>query len=259
MDAALVASGALVGLLVGITGVGGGSLMTPLLVMAFGFAPATAVGTDLVFASGTKAAGVTIHGRYGTVDWPVVARLAAGSLPAAALTLLALAHWRHAPSSQPVLVVALALVLLATGIALIAQRWLLERAHAVAAARERGFARFQPALVVAAGALLGFLVPLTSIGAGALGVVMLSALHPNRLSGSRLVGTDLAHAIPLTLVAGAGHLMLGNIVFRALGLLLAGSLPGIVAGSLLGIRMPERALRALLGAVLLAIGARMLG
>ena len=258
MEAALVASGALVGLLVGITGVGGGSLMTPLLVMAFGFAPATAVGTDLLFASGTKAAGVAIHGRHGTVDWPVVARLCVGSVPAAALTLLALAHWRHAPQTQHVLVIALALVLAATGVALIAKRWLLERAHAVAVARAPWFPDLQPALVVAAGALLGVLVALTSIGAGALGVVMLSALHPNRLVGGRLVGTDLAHAIPLTLVAGAGHLMLGNIDFHTLGFLLAGSLPGIVAGSLLGIRMPERALRALLGALLLALGARML-
>jgi uncharacterized membrane protein YfcA len=258
IDVALVAAGAIVGLLVGITGVGGGSLMTPLLVMLFGFAPATAVGTDLLFASVTKAAGVAVHGRHGTVDWPVVARLCAGSVPAAVLTLLALAHWRHAPQTQHVVIVGLALVLVATGIVLIAKRWLIARARALAAARAPLFARFQPALVVAAGALLGFLVSLTSIGAGALGVVMLSALHPSRLAGSRLVGTDLAQAIPLSLVAGAGHLLLGNIDWRTLGMLLAGSLPGIVTGSLLGIRMPERALRALLGALLMLIGARML-
>src|SRR5205823_8262887 len=118
--------------------------------------------------------------------------------------------------------------------------------------------RAQPLLVLLAGAVLGFLVALTSIGAGALGVVMLSALYPHRLTGSRLVGTDLAHAIPLTLVAGAGHFLLGNIDLHALSFLLLGSIPGVVCGSVLGIRMPERALRTLLGGLLLLIGARML-
>ncbi|HEX6136238.1 MAG TPA: sulfite exporter TauE/SafE family protein [Casimicrobiaceae bacterium] len=258
LEAGYVACGALVGLLVGITGVGGGSLMTPLLVMVFGFAPTTAVGTDLLYASATKAAGVAIHGRYGTVDWRVVGRLACGSLPCAAVTLLALAHWRDAPRTPHVLIVALALVIAATGGALLARRWLLARLHELAARRAPSFARAQPMLVVVAGGVLGFLVTLTSIGAGALGVVMLSALYPQRLTGSRLVGTDLAHAIPLTLVGGAGHLMLGNIDGRALWLLLLGSTPGVVVGSMLGIRMPERALRTILGGLLLIVGVRML-
>jgi hypothetical protein len=258
MEAGFVAAGALVGLLVGITGVGGGSLMTPLLVMLFGFAPTVAVGTDLLYASATKAVGVAVHGRYGTVDWPIVRRLATGSLPCALVTLLALAHWRHAPQTARVLVAALGVVIALSGIVLLARRPILERLRVLTASRAASFRRCQPALVVVAGGVLGFLVALTSIGAGALGVVMLSALHPQRMTGSRLVGTDLAHAIPLTLVAGGGHFVLGNIDTHALGLLLLGSIPGVALGSVLGIRMPERALATILGGLLLLIAARML-
>ena len=258
IEAGYVACGALVGLLVGLTGVGGGSLMTPLLVIVFGFAPTAAVGTDLLYASVTKAAGVAVHGRHGTVDWPLVGRLACGSLPCAGVTLLGLAQWRDAPQTTHVLIVALALVIAATGIALLARRWILASLRGLAARRAHSFTRARPLLTVVGGGVLGFLVTLTSIGAGALGAVMLSALYPQRLTGSRLVGTDLAHAIPLTLVAGAGHLMLGNIDGHALGLLLLGSIPGVVLGSLLGIRIPERALRTILGGLLLIVGARML-
>ena len=258
IEAAYIASGAVVGLLVGMTGVGGGSLMTPLLVLAFGFAPAQALGTDLLYASATKAAGTAVHGRHGTVDWPVVARLSAGSLPVAALTLIALAHWQHAPQAAGVLVGALACVIVATGVALIAKQAILQRLRRLTDRAGARFARLQAPMTMVAGGVLGFLVALTSIGAGALGAVMLTALYPRRLAGSRLVGTDLAHAIPLTLVAGSGHFLLGNIDLPVLGLLLAGSSPGVIVGSLAGIRMPERMLRSFLGLLLMLIGARLL-
>jgi uncharacterized protein len=239
-----------VGAIVGITGVGGGALMTPILVLLFGVAPAAAVGTDLWFAAITKLVGGVVHHRQGRVDGGVLKLLCLGSLPAAVVTLGWL-HFSHAAKLQnKVLLSALGSVLLLTALAMVFKR----RAHALGeklrTASPVDFKRAQPALTVVAGAILGVLVTLTSIGAGALGTVMLVYLYPFRMTPTRLVGTDIVHAIPLTIVAGTGHLLMGNVDLMLLGQLLLGSVPGIVLGSALAGKLPEAGLRWAIAAVL---------
>jgi uncharacterized membrane protein YfcA len=246
VDGLYVLSGFLVGAIVGVTGVGGGSLMTPLLVLLFGIAPVTAVGTDLLFASITKVGGAWAHARRGGVEWKIVARLAAGSLPAAAATLLLL-HWFVADQKglTHIISVALGFALLLTAGSLLFR----ERLHAWAARRaarnplpgpDRTLLR-----TVIVGAVLGALVSASSVGAGALGVTALFFLYP-RLSAARIVGTDIAHAVPLTLVAGLGHAAAGVVDWSLLASLLVGSLPGIWLGSNFGRKLPEPFLRGVL-------------
>ncbi|HUF94171.1 MAG TPA: sulfite exporter TauE/SafE family protein, partial [Candidatus Limnocylindria bacterium] len=236
VDLATSAAGFGVGVIVGLTGIGGGALMTPLLVLVFGVAPHTAVGTDLVFACVTKVFGVVAHGRRGTVDWLVVRRLATGSLPAAAITMLWLASAEGSQVRAGVIMRVLGLALLLTAAGLLARRHLHQIGKRLRAKTPAHFKRMQPALTVVAGFVVGVLVALTSVGAGALATVALVYLYPYRLSAAKLVGTDLAHAIPLTLVAGAGHLALGNIEFGLLAGLLLGSVPGILVGSMFSAR-----------------------
>lgn len=247
-------SGLAVGFLVGLTGVGGGSLMTPLLVLLFGVHPATAVGTDLLYAAATKATGTLVHGLKGTVDWRITGRLAAGSVPAAALTLWLLHQYGlHSPGATAVLQRVLGAALLITSLALVFR----PRLMALAARAPRQPPPLLTALLtVATGAVLGVLVSLTSVGAGAIGVTVLLLLYP-RLATSRVVGSDIAHAVPLTLVAGIGHWLLGSVDWGLLLSLLIGSLPGIALGSHLSSRSPEKLLRNLLAGVLVIIGVRL--
>ncbi len=248
-------AGVLVGLLVGLTGVGGGSLMTPLLVLAFGFHPATAVGTDLLYASATKTVGTTVHGWRGTVDWAVVRRLATGSVPAALLTL-AILHYAGEQSARTghVISVALGVTLLVSGIATIF------RARIVAALKSRlgtVSPRRLARLTVVLGIVLGVLVSLTSVGAGALGMTALLILYP-LMPVNRLVGSDIAHAVPLTLLGGIGHWILGSVDGALLVSLLLGSIPGIIVGSLIASRVSDRFLTPILAAVLAAVGLKLL-
>jgi uncharacterized protein len=247
-----------VGLLVGMTGVGGGALMTPVLVLLFGVMPTTAVGTDLWFAAVTKMAGGVVHGRSGTVDWEVFRRLCAGSLPAAALTLLSL-YVFGINKIGGILIQALGAVLILTALAMLFKRAFHAFGQSLRTRLPADFKRAQPALTVVAGAILGVLVSLTSIGAGALGAVMLLYLYPFRMKPTRLVGTDIVHAIPLTVVAGSGHLLMGNVDFQLLGSLLTGSIPGILIGSLLATRAPEGILRGAIALTLVAAGVKMIG
>ncbi len=247
-----------VGLVVGVTGVGGGSLMTPILVLLFGMAPAAAVGTDLWFAAITKLVGGAAHHRHGRVDWPVFRLLCSGSLPAAVVTLAWL-HWTQAARMQGrLLLVALGAVLLLTALAMVFKK----QAHAIGERlRTRApvdFKRMQPALTVVAGAILGVLVTLTSIGAGALGTVMLVYLYPFRMTPPRLVATDIVHAIPLTVVAGTGHLLMGNVDLRLLGQLLLGSVPGILIGSTMAGKIPETGLRWAIAVVLSLVALKLM-
>ena len=223
-------AGFLVGTLVGLTGVGGGALMTPLLVVMFGVAPQTAIGTDLLFACVTKSVGVLVHGARGSIDWLVLRRLALGSLPAAALTLLLIRYFPPDKNLKVLLLTALGVALAITSVAMLFQPALHRLGKRLRSSDPDRFKGAQPGLTVLAGAVLGFLVTLTSVGAGALGVVMLVYLYPYRLTPSKLVGTDIAHAIPLTLLAGLGHLSIGNVDIALLGSLLLGSIPGIVLG-----------------------------
>jgi uncharacterized membrane protein YfcA len=247
-----------VGLMVGLTGVGGGALMTPILVLLFGVAPASAIGTDLWFAALTKIAGGALHHSRGTVDWEVMRRLALGSLPTSVITLVWL-HTSGASQFQSALLLqALGGVLLLTAVAMVLKR----RTHALGRALRNtapeAFKAAQPAMTVVAGAILGFLVTLTSIGAGALGAVMLVYLYPIRMTPARLVGTDIVHAIPLTILAGTGHALLGNVNLPMLGMLLLGSVPGVLIGAHFSTRAPEGLIRPAIAIVLLAVGTKML-
>jgi uncharacterized membrane protein YfcA len=249
-------AGFAVGAIVGLTGVGGGSLMTPLLVLGFGVPAVTAVGTDLLFAGLTKAGGAVSHGLKGHVDWRVAGLLAAGSVPGTALALWGLSALPPAGAATKMLVSgALGVMLLLTALALVFRARLVEWARA-RAARGGGLERHRNLVTVSTGALIGVAVTFSSVGAGAIGVTALILLFP-LLSTVRVVGTDIAHAVPLTLLAGFGHAALGNVDWTLLVSLLAGSLPGILLGSQLAPRIPERALRHSLAAVLLLAGGKL--
>jgi len=251
-------AGFLVGMLVGFTGVGGGALMTPLLVFLFGIVPQTAVGTDLLFASITKAVGGWVHGKRGSIDWLVLRRLATGSLPVAALTVLLLRYSPPNAGLRALILPALGAALALTSVAMIFQPGLHRLGQRLRTTNAGRFKLLQAPLTVVAGALLGFLVTLTSVGAGALGVVMLVYLYPFRLTPAKLVGTDIAHAIPLTLIAGLGHMSLGNVDFQLLGTLLIGSVPGIIIGSKLTLRIDQRYVRGAIAMVLAIVGGKLL-
>ena len=258
MDLITPLSGFFVGLIVGFTGVGGGALMTPLLVFVFGVAPQTAVGTDLLFASFTKAVGVWSHGARGAIDWLVLRRLWLGSLPAAVLTLGVLYLFPEGKGLGTLIVPALGVALVLTSVGMLLQQPLHRLGRRLRTSTPERFKRAQPALTVAAGAALGCLVTLTSVGAGALGVVILVYLYPFRLKPPKLVGTDIAHAVPLALVAGLGHLGLGNVDFALLGSLLMGSIPGIILGARLSTSLNQRYVRSAIALMLIVVGSRIL-
>jgi len=263
MDLAYTFSGFGVGFLVGLTGVGGGSLMTPLLVFLFGFKPSVAVGTDLLFAAITKTGGVFVHhGKHGSVDWKIVGLLASGSLPFAVITLYVLKNLMESGKEVTgTITFSLGIALLLTAVSILIRSLLQRKAEMLGKidddhSNESNAARFPrlhvPATILT-GAVLGVLVTLSSVGAGALGTVALLFLYP-RMTTLKIVGTDLAHAIPLTAVAGIGHLSLGNVDLVLLGSLLVGSLPGIWIGSHLSAKVPDKVLRPILASVLLLIG-----
>ena len=247
-------SGFAVGVLVGFTGVGGGSLMTPLLVLVFGIHPATAVGTDLLYAAATKSVGTVVHGFGRTVDWGIVLRLAAGSVPATAITLLLMSRMGGTLGSAhgPITTV-LGVALIMTAIAILFRRIITEFfARRVGEMAPRTTTIF----TVILGAVLGILVSLSSVGAGAIGVTVLLILYP-RLPAGKLVGSDIAHAVPLTLLAGIGHWMMGSVDWALLISLLCGSIPGIIIGSLLSSRAPDRVLRPILASTLALVGGKL--
>jgi uncharacterized protein len=254
MFALYALSGFCVGALVGMTGVGGGSLMTPLLILLFGIHPVAAVGTDLLYAAVTKSVGTLVHGFTHTVDWRVVRRLATGSVPMAILTLVVLSFFdlSSAPAAR-LTSRALGAALLVTAVALVFRAELL-------AYFSKHFPdlrlRHTDALTVVTGGILGVLVSISSVGAGAIGVIALIILYP-QLSTPRIVGSDIAHAVPLTLIAGVGHWILGSVDTVILGALLTGSIPGIVVGSWMTIHVPDRVLRLALAAVLFVAGGRL--
>lgn len=266
MNLMFTLSGFAVGFLVGLTGVGGGSLMTPLLVFLFGFKPAVAVGTDLLYAAITKTAGVFVHhGKHKSVDWKIVGLLSLGSLPFAAMTLYVLRNLMAVGKEiTGMMTFTLGIALLLTAAALLVRSILLHMAskngqiddeHSNLDNSGRFSPRWEKIATVFTGMMLGILVTLSSVGAGALGTVALLFLYP-RMSTVKVVGTDLAHAIPLTAVAGLGHLSLGNFDLDLLGSLLLGSVPGIWAGSLLSAKVPEYLMRPALATLLLLIGVK---
>ena len=248
-----VLSGVLVGALVGFTGVGGGSLMTPILILIFGIHPSTAVGTDLLYASITKTAGSAVHGFNKTIDWKVVGKLALGSVPMTALSILLLYRLGiDSKAAQAIITKVLGLALLLAAISLFARKPLMRF-------YEQRVGELPPGrvtvLTVLTGAVLGVLVTISSVGAGAIGVTVLVLLYP-RMPARQIVGSDIAHAVPLTLIAGLGHSILGTIDYAMLVSLLVGSLPAIVVASVAAARVSDTVVRVALGVVLLLVCAR---
>jgi uncharacterized protein len=249
-------SGFCVGVLVGMTGVGGGSLMTPLLILLFGVHPTTAVGTDLLFAASTKAAGTIVHAVAQTVDWMLVSLLAIGSVPATITILVLLSRFDlKGVVAQHAITVTLGGVLLVTALFLITGRSIRTR---YADRLNKLDPRTAGLFTVALGLTMGVLVTITSVGAGAIGVTVLLLLHPKMPAG-RIVGSDIAHGVPLTLLAGAGHWYLGSVDWSLLGNLLIGSLPGIIFGSYLATRARDAVIRMTLAGILVIVGVRLLG
>lgn len=259
MDVGYVFAGFVVGLIVGLTGVGGGSLMTPILIFVFGVKPYLAVGTDLLFAAVTKCGGTLSLSRQGLVPWKMVAWLSAGSLPAALVTLWVL-H-TAGPSTQGVqhvmtFTLGIALLLTAAAMFYKAVRGHRGAHNKVSDNIEITTPGSRPWLTVMFGALIGLLVTLTSVGAGAIGVTVLMILYP-KLPLPRIIAGDIAYAVPLTLVAGLGHASLGSVDWPLLVTLLAGSLPGIYLGSRLVSHTPERLIRSALSILLAWAGSKL--
>jgi len=246
-------AGLVVGFIVGMTGVGGGSLMTPILLW-FGINPATVVGTDLLYAAITKASGVWVHGKQKNIDWAITGWLALGSVPAAAATLWFLSTLNTDTAAlNAIIKQGLAVVLILTALAILFKSRLQAFANKHAGDRYHLSGRTLNTLTVITGVVLGVMVSLTSIGAGALGTVALFLLYPFLVT-RRLVGTEIAHAVPLTLVAGLGHASMGNMDWSLLGYLLLGSLPGIYIGSHLTGKISDAVLRPCLAGMLFLIG-----
>lgn len=258
MDLAYTLAGFLVGFIVGLTGVGGGSLMTPILVLVFGIKPAIAVGTDLLYAAITKGGGVFVHHKRGTVEWRIVGLLACGSIPAALVSVYLLKSLEESGIDYNRLItVMLSIALILTSLVLFFRNQLQrasqnERFDAIRALHHiaRG------PMTVISGVLIGVLVTLSSVGAGALGAAILFFLYP-RLRAVTIVGTDLAHAVPITAIAGLGHAHLGTVNYLLLGSLLIGSLPGIYLGSHAGANLPDKIVRPILAIMLFLVGVRM--
>lgn len=257
IDLPYVVAGAITGFIVGVTGVGAGALMTPLLLIFFGVSPATAVATDLWFAAITKLVGARIHQKGGQVDWQIVKRLWSGSLPIAALVVLVVALGDPIAKVQW-LTTAIGLVIIITALGLLVAPAVFARAKSNRLSAPLKFKAAQPMLTVIAGAVLGLCVALTSVGAGALGSVMLLYLYPLRMTPHKLVATDLVHAIPLAVVAGTGYLIAGLVDWIMLMNLLIGSVPAIVIGSLWAQKLSGRWIQIALAVVLFAAGVKTL-
>jgi uncharacterized protein len=247
-------AGFAVGMLVGMTGVGGGSLMTPVLILLFGMHPAVAVGTDLLHAAVTKTAGSLVHGFNHTIDWRVVRRLATGSIPMTIVTMSVLSVLDiNSAAARELINAVLTIALIVTAVTLLFR----DRIVRLSAGRLDVLTPRQAAvLTVIVGGVLGTIVSISSVGAGAIGVICLVLLYP-KLPTARIVGSDIAHAVPLTLAAGIGHWLLGSVDLQVVMFLILGSVPGILVGSYAALRIPEFALRIVLAAALLVVATKL--
>jgi uncharacterized protein len=259
MDFSFTIIGFFVGFIIGMTGVGGGSLMTPILVLGFGIQPAIAVGTDLLYAAITKSGGVLVHHKHGNIQWKILSLLFIGSIPASIFSIFIIKYLDNSGINYDNLIMkTLSIALILTGLFLISRNQL----HKLSS--EEKFTsikllhrKFRKPITIFAGVLIGVLVTITSVGAGVIGAAFLFFLYP-KYKAVKIVATDLAHAIPITAIAGLGHAHIGTVDFILLGSLVIGSLPGIYLGSHFGNFLPDKIMRPILACMLLAIGIRLL-
>ncbi|MDA9368503.1 sulfite exporter TauE/SafE family protein [Flavobacteriaceae bacterium] len=251
------AAGAFVGLIVGLTGVGGGALMAPILLFAFGIDLVTVVATDLLFATVTKITASSVHHRNALVDWQITKRMWLGSIPAC-IVIMAVVYQGYSIESHAVILKLLGGLILISALSLLfgSKLQLLQRANRINDPEH--FKKYQGPATTIAGGLLGGLVALTSVGAGALGAVILRSLYPLRMTAHKLVATDTIHAIPVSLIAGFSYLLLGFVDLTLLGYLLAGSIPAALLGSKLMNHLPQQTIKLLLGSALLIAGLKIL-
>jgi uncharacterized protein len=256
IDISYALTGGITGLLIGLTGVGGGALTTPILMLFFGVSPVTAIGTDLWFSAITKITGAYFHHSNRHVDWSIAKLLWRGSLPASLsiLLIMQLEKWQ----THPIFNQLIAVVILMTAIGLLFAPILSSYARGRRIEAPEKFKALQPSLTTISGIILGICVTLTSIGAGALGSVLLVYLYPLRMTPHRLVATDIVHAIPLAIFAGMGYLVAGKVDGMMLLSLLAGSLPAIILGSFLSQKLSGRWIQVLLAVVLAITGLKVL-
>jgi len=252
MDATLPVTGFAVGVLIGLTGMGGGALMTPFLILVLGTRPVVAVGTDLAYGAITKLVGACLHWRQGTVDLRLALRLAAASVPAGLLAVVALRRFPGAAAADEAVQQALGLALVAVALLLLARL----RGALPLTLSPRWRHALQGAGTYAAGAIVGALVGFTSVGSGSLLVPFLVSVFP--LAAARVVGTDVFHAAILVTVAAAAHAQAGTVDWPLAASLLAGSVPGVAVGSWMTTRLPSRAIRAALAVLLLVTGVNLL-
>ena len=245
-------AGLFVGAAVGATGVGGGSLMTPILIVFYGISPAMAVGTDLLYASLSKAFGVTLHGKNGSVDWAIVAWLSAGSVPATLVTLYLLDGVGHTAGLDRLIKLTLSGAIIVTALFTLFQGIINSRLRLDRVSRELK-PNLQRGLTLAAGLLIGCVVTISSVGAGAIGMMLLLLLYPKH-APIRIVGSDLAHAVLITAIAGIGHARLGSVDYSMLLWLLVGALPGIWIGSRVGFRLDPKTLKRAIAGILIVVG-----
>lgn len=245
-------AGALTGFVVGLTGVGGGALMTPILLLVFGVAPATAVGTDLWFAAITKIAAAGAHHKSNFIEWSVVKRLWLGSIPVA-IGAVIFVFFGAEFFEMKILTKFLGILVMVTAIGLLASSFL-SGYFATISPQNESLMKFQYPLTIFSGAFLGLCVALTSVGAGALGSIMLLCLYPVKLSAHKIVATDIVHAIPIAVISGAGYLIMGKVNFEILSNLLLGSIPATIAGSFLAGRLSSVWLKVSLGVILFIVG-----
>ncbi|PCI22075.1 MAG: hypothetical protein COB62_01925 [Piscirickettsiaceae bacterium] len=250
MDFYYIVAGASVGFIIGLTGVGGGSLMTPLLVLGFNVQPAIAVGTDLLYAAITKASGVWSHHKLRNIDWGIAKQLCLGSIPGSILCVIAIQYFDISGKTfDSIISSTLGFMLILTSIVIIFKEQISKRFT-----KRENYAP-GPYSIILLGAVLGILVTLSSVGAGAIGSALLLILYPS-LKSQKIVGTDIAHAVPLTAIAGMGHFHLGHIDVSLLISLLIGSIPAIYIGAILGEKLPEKLLKNFIATTLMLIGLR---
>lgn len=259
MDILFIAAGALVGSIIGLTGVGGGSLMTPILVLGFGVTPSIAVGTDLLYAALTKASGVFFHQINHTIDWKVVALLGSGSIPTSMATIFFLGQIKElGVNYDGIMMKTLSIMLILTAFIIVIKNHILSFTHHKSTNNKFLLIlyNYRPQITIVCGICLGFLVTISSVGAGAIGSAILFLLYPSKKPIS-IVGTDLAHAVPLTAIAGSGHLYFGTIDFNLLTGLLIGGIPSVYIGSLIGKKLPDNLLRPVIALLLFSMGIKL--